>query len=197
VRTISDEAFLEWASGNGLGLDPKYPHSASLQYRDGAEARFWGVPEDPQERPYFLTSLLELMGDWQSCFAWRHRGRWPEADVFEPGRMNDAVEMRLLQGLGMPMGSRDVVVFERGELPTLIALLFTTSVFGFTVNEDLYVVPDHARHVLETDHHDVIHVSFRDANEVGRWIAEMARRGYELPDELPDETFKRPPWMPE
>jgi hypothetical protein len=29
------------------------------------------------------------------------------------------------------------------------------------------------------------------------WISKMAGRGFNLPEELPDETFKRPAWLPE
>ena len=107
------------------------------------------------------------------------------------------MELRILKGLGMPLGTADVVAFDRSDFDTLVTLLFSTTVFGWSVGEDLYVVPDHARHVLQTDHHDVIHVSFRTFDEIGRWVSEMAQRGFDLPDELPDETFKRPSWMPE
>jgi hypothetical protein len=70
-------------------------------------------------------------------------------------------------------------------------------VFGWSVAEDLYVVPDHGRYILQTDHHDVIHVSFHDARHVQHWVSEMARRGFDLSEDLPDSTFKRPSWMPE
>ena len=197
MRTVSEHEFLRWADGKGIGLDPQYPGSAVLEFQGGSEARFWSVPPEPERRPYLIASLLELMGDWQTCYAWRHLGSWPDPSTVNARRVNDVVELRILRGLGMPLGTADVVTFDRNDLDTLTTLLFSTTVFGWSVGEDLYVVPDHARQILQTDHHEVIHVSFGAAAEVGHWVSEMAQRGFNLPDELPDATFKRPPWMPE
>lgn len=197
LRAITEQAFLRWAAGKSLGLDPQYPDAAVLNFRGGSESRFWIVPSEPERRPYLIASLLELMGDWQICYVWRHLGSWPDPSTVDAQRVNDVVECRILQGLGLPLGTADVAVFDRGDLAALIALLFSTTVFGWSVGEDLYVVPDHARHILQTDHHDVIHVSFRDRGEVTDWISRMAERGFDLPDDVPDSTFKRPPWMPD
>ena len=85
--------------------------------------------------------------------------------------------------------------FVHDELDSLVTLIFSTSVFGVSAAEDLYVVPNHARYILKTDHHDVIHIDFRLSDEVDRWVSELARRGFPLPGDLPDETFKQPTWM--
>ena len=194
VRTLTEAAFLSWADGAGLRLDPQYPQSAVLVFRhDLHHDRFWEIPPEPERRPYFIVSLLELMGDWQECYAWRHLGRWPESA--DPRRSNDVVELRILEGLGLPLGTADVVTFERAELDTLVTLVFSTTVFGCSVGDDLYIVPDHARCIVQTDHHDVIHVSCRSSAEVERWVEHMERRGFPLPEELPDPTFKKPGWM--
>jgi hypothetical protein len=197
MRTTTEQAFLEWAAGKGLRLDPRYPHSAVLGFRQESESRFWVVPEEPARRPHLIASLLELMGEWQLCHVWRHLGSWPDPATVDIRRVNEMVECCILRGLGLPLGTADVVVFDRGDLAALTTLLFSTTVFGWSAGEDLYVVPDHGRHVLQTDHHDVIHVSFHDAGEIEHWVAEMARRGFELPEDVPDETFKRPSWMRE
>src|SRR5688572_16905985 len=99
MRTMKEEAFLQWAAERGLGLDPQYPQSAVLDFRSGSESRFWLVPPEPQRRPYFLATLLDLLGDWQTCYVWRHLGGWPDPEYIEPGRINDAVEMLILRGL--------------------------------------------------------------------------------------------------
>jgi hypothetical protein len=195
MNTLAVDAFLKWAEGAGLGLDERYPGSAVLIFQGGSEARFWNVPPTPQRRPYFIASLIRLMGDWQTCHVWRHLGSWPAPSSVRQERINDVVELRILQGLGLPLGTTDIVEFQRAEFDSLVTLLLSTTVFGSSVGQDLYVVPDHARQILKTDHHDAIHVSFRDAAEVQSWISRMAELGFRLPDELPDSTFKRPPWM--
>lgn len=194
MKTLTEAEFLRWAEQRGVELDEHYPQSAVLVFRpDCCEGRFWCVPPEPERRPYFIASLLELMGDWQSCYAWRHLGSWP--DSADRRRINDVVELRILKGLGLPLGTAQVVEFTRDELDTLITLIFSTTIFGWSACEDLYVVPDHGGCILQTDHHDVIHVSFRVPEQVDRWVSEMKERGFPLPDELPDWTFKRPKWM--
>ena len=197
MRTITEQEFLRWAAGKSLGLDPQYPDSAVLEFSRGSDSRFWVVPPEPERRPHLIASLLELMGDWHLCYVWRHLGSWPNPSTVDVRRVNEVVELRILQGLGLPLGTADVVIFDRVDLPTLITLLFSTTVFGWSVGEDLYVVPDHGRHVLQTDHHEVIHVSFHDSGEIGHWVSQMAQRGFDLPEDVPDATFKRPSWMPE
>ena len=76
MKTLTESAFLTWADGAGLCLDPQYPESAVLVFRpDPQQDRFWEIPAEPERRPYFLLSFLELMGDWQECYAWRHMGK--------------------------------------------------------------------------------------------------------------------------
>jgi hypothetical protein len=194
MTTHTEAEFLAWAERAGLALDPRYPQSAVLRFRpDPDHSRFWEVPAEPERRPHFIASMLELMGDWQWCRVWRHLGSWP--DQISPGRINDVVERCILGALGLPLGTAAVVEFTSAEFDKLLTLLFTTTIFGWSVGEDLYVVPDHGRHLLQTDHHDVIHVSFRSEDETNRWVAEMNRRRFPLPDEVPDPTFKQPRWM--
>lgn len=195
MKTLTEDEFLRWASTKGLGLDPKYPQSAVLDFQSNSESRFWEVPREPERRPYFLASLIDLMGDWQTCYAWRHLGSWPDPDDIDPDRINDAVEMLILKGLGLPLATGAVVQFSRDEREKLVTLLFSTTVFGWSVGEDLYVVPDHARQIIQTDHHDVVHASFADPDDLERWISKMSEEGFDLPDEPPDATFKRPAWM--
>src|SRR5687768_613944 len=106
MRTLPQDDFLQWAAGQGLALDPEYPQSAVLGYLSGSDSRFWLVPPEPQRRPYFLALLLDLMGDWKTCFVWRHLGRWPDARQIKlcPG-INDIVELRILRALGLPLGT--------------------------------------------------------------------------------------------
>ena len=195
MHTITEDEFLQWASTKRLGLNPKYPQSAVLNFQATSESRFWVVPREPQCRPHFLASLIDLMGDWHTCYVWRHLGSWPDPKYVEPDDINDFVELHILKGLGLPLGTASVVQFARDEREALVTLLFSTTVFGWSVGEDLYIVPDHARQILQTDHHDVVHTSFADPSELKHWVAKMSEAGFDLPVEPPDATFKRPAWM--
>ena len=194
MRRLSEPQFLEWARSRALHLDPQYPESAVLRFRDvPGEARFWEVPFEPFRRPYFILSLLNLLGDWRVCYAWRHLGSWPQS--VDPGRINDVIERTILKGLGLPLGTSDVVAFSRDELAELVTLILSTTIFGWSVSEDLYIVPDHGRAFLQTDHHDVIHAFCSDPADIDRWIEAMAAADFPLPTDVPDATFKVPRWM--
>jgi hypothetical protein len=195
MKTVTEDEFLQWASTKGLGIDPKYLQFAVLDFRASSESRFWDVPRRPERRPYFLASLIDLMGDWQTCYVWRHLGSWPDLKHIDPRRINDAVEPLILNGLGLPLGTGAVVQFSRDEREALVTLLFSTTVFGWSVGEDLYVVPDHARQILQTDHHEVVHASFAVPSDLERWVSKMSEEGFDLPHEPPDATFNRPAWM--
>ncbi len=67
--------------------------------------------------------------------------------------------------------------------------------FGWCVDDDLFFIPDHARQLLQTDHHDVIHADRGSEARVRGLVAHMAEEGYELPAKPPDWMFKRPAWM--
>src|SRR3954468_7371948 len=115
MKTVTEGEVLQWASTKGLGLDPKSPQSAVLDFEESSESRFWEVPREPERRPYFLASLIDLMGDWQTGYVWRPVGGWPHPRKIDPRRINDAVEMLILKGLGLPLATGAVVQFSRDE----------------------------------------------------------------------------------
>jgi hypothetical protein len=194
VQSLTEKSFLKWANDRGMGLDDQYPESAVLSFKpDLQQDRFWEIPSNPEQRPYFVASILSLLGNWNICYVWRHLGSWP--DSADPNRINDQIELQILRGIGLPLGTADVVAFSRAEFNQLVTLIFSTTVFGWSVGEDLYIVPDHAQHIVQTDHHGVIHVSFKRSEEISSFVAEMDGRGFPLPEDVLDETFKRPEWM--
>jgi hypothetical protein len=194
MRTFGEADLLAWAESRAMGVDRRYPASAILTFRpDSGHDRYWCVPPKPERRPYFIASLLDLLGEWNSCFVWKALGSWPASAI--PQRTNDVVHLRILKGLGLPLGTADAVEFSRPEIDSLVTLLFLTTIFGWSVGDDMYVIPDNGRYIMKTDHHDVIHVSFRDTEDLDRLVEAMAGRGFALSDDLPDETFKPAPWM--
>jgi hypothetical protein len=110
--------------------------------------------------------------------------------------VNDRVEHTILSGLGLPIGTADIVEFSHDEEVALITLLLSTSIFGWSVGDDLFLVPDSAAGFLQTDHHGVVHASFRSEDTMAEFVRFMDAEGFALPDEPPDPTFKVPDWMP-
>jgi hypothetical protein len=77
----------------------------------------------------------------------------------------------------------------------LLAVLYASLAFGCHGGDDLYFAPGHGGHLLQTDHHGVVHAESRSEERIQALAAHMAEGGYALPTEPPDRTFKRPAWM--
>jgi hypothetical protein len=197
MNTYTEKTFLELMDNRAVGVDNRYPTMAILKFipENPECSRFWEIPSEPERRPYFIASVLEAMSPWTSCFAWRHMGSWPTNP--DPLRLNDRIEFGILKSIGLPMGTADIIEFGFSEIDLLITLIFSTSIFGWSINEDLYVVPDTAKYIIKVSHHEAIHVSFRNSSDMESFIRFMAERGFPLPDEVPDDTFKQPEWMKE
>ncbi len=193
MTTLHENEILKWGCQNGIEVDAGYPQSAILSFKSAPDLkRFWVVPREPERRSYFLAVMLHLLGEWQSCYVWRHLGSWPEEAYPNP---NARVEFQILKGIGLPMGTAAIVQFDQAEVDPLLTLLFSTTVFGWSVGEDLYVVPDHAQQIMRVSHHDVVHVAFRQVDDLQRFVHGMTEEKFPLPDHVPDATFKVPDWM--
>jgi hypothetical protein len=194
MQGVPGENFLRWAAGVGIDFDPRYPDSGCLRLvppRD--HARFWVLPSDPASWPHFIASLLEGLDEWPTGFLWPRSGAWPSCGQSQS--YNEGVREVVLRGAGIPDSWTGAIRFDRGEEDALIAVLFAYLAFGWCVDDDLFFVPEHGRQLLQTDHHDVIHVECASEERVQKLITHMAEAGYELPNELPDWTFALPAWM--
>jgi hypothetical protein len=94
--------------------------------------------------------------------------------------------------LGVPSGWAGAIEFDADDRDRLIALLVMQLLEPIN---DLYVLPLAANGLLQFSHHDVVHVSCATAEGIESVVNAMSSARYELPDEPPDATFKRPAWM--
>jgi len=194
METVPGENFLQWAAEGGIGFDPRFPESRCLSFLPPREhARFWVLPPDPATWPYFAASLLNGLDQWASGLLWPRSGRWP--DPAQSQSYNEGVRDVLLRGAGIPGGWAGAVRCGHDEEDALLAVLYAYLAFGWCVDDDVFFVPDHGRQLLQTDHHDVIHVQCASEERVQMLVDHMTKAGYELPVEPPDWTFKRPAWM--
>jgi len=97
-------------------------------------------------------------------------GSWPSA--VDPRRINDVVELQILTGPGLPLGTARVVAVARDELEKLVTLIFSTTIFGWSVGEDLYKVREVIR-LLETEGWVLVstersHRQFKHPTKLGR-----------------------------
>lgn len=193
MEAIPTAQFLTWAGGLHLGPHPDYPdHLALLPPTD--HARFWVLPCNPATWPHFVSAILDGLNPWVTGYLWPRSGRWPAAA--DHLTRNERVRQVTLRGAGISDGWAGAVRFDRAEVDVAVAVLCAFLTYGWHSPDDVWFVPDHGRQIVQTDHHDVIHVECRDEARVLALVEHMAGMGYGLPAEPPDATFKWPAWMP-
>jgi hypothetical protein len=194
MEGIEEKTFIEVIRQLGITVDTRYPDTAELGFGKGSEiSRFWEIPKEARRIPYFVETILSALDAWESMYVWKHMGSWFTSIKGE--RLNDDVQAVIYQGIGIKENNANILKFTRNELTELVTLTFNQLVFGWHVGDDLYIIPDHGRQMIKTDHHDVVHVSVSDKSTMEKFINTMAAKGFELPEDIPDETFKRPGWM--
>ncbi|HEX4795683.1 MAG TPA: hypothetical protein VH370_17975 [Humisphaera sp.] len=194
MELLPADQFLPWARTMGIILDPVYSTPKCLVYQsDATERRWWNTPADPEEITRFLSHLLNGLGPWRFCSVWRRGGSWPNLD---PPRNRLEASRRLVEiGPAIPHGFAGAVKYTADELSHLVGRVAAHVKSGWCVQDDLFIIPDDGQHILQTDHHGVVHVSCLDGTSMKRLIEHMANTGYSLPTEPLDWTFKWPSWM--
>lgn len=192
MQPVSAEAFHTWAAGSGVGRHAVYP--ADLCFPSGTEhARFWVLPGDQHTWPHFIAAFLGGLDPWNWGCLWPRAGRWPVPH--EPPQRNERVRRVLLPDLVPLAGQSLALRFEASELDQLTACLFGFLAFAAQGADDLYFIPEHGQQIIQTDHHEVVHVACREEPRIGQLVSHMSRQGYDLPTEPPDWTFRWPTWL--
>jgi hypothetical protein len=190
----SNEDFLAWTTTRGIALDARYGPPQCLVYlREDAPRRFWECPKGRRELTRFVQHVLAGLDPWEICCLWPRGGRWRDP---RPARNRTAeIRSRVTYGLPVPDRFEGAVEFVPHEVEQLGAWVLRMIREGCCVRDDLFIVPDHGRQLINTDHHGVVHVACQETARLLQFIEHMTLGGYELPQDLPDATFKRPSWM--
>ncbi|PYR48027.1 MAG: hypothetical protein DMF89_17360 [Acidobacteria bacterium] len=85
--------------------------------------------------------------------------------------------------------------FNNHETRDLLLLVANYYVFAWSAGEDLNILPDDGSCILMVSHHGELQGDFPDSQRLDAFVAFMEAKGYPLPDDAPDETFKIPKWM--
>ena len=190
MQPVSADTFLEQAAMAGIGYDPRYPAAESLIFLPPNEhSRFWVRPEQPSRWPHFVASLLSAAGG-DKVLACPRQGTWP--NLVTALYALDRTQAVITTALGVPSGWRGAIAFDNNDRDRLIAILVMQLLEPIN---DLYVLAPAGTAFLQFSHHDVVHVSCATSAGIESVVNAMSAARYELPDELPDATFKRAAWM--
>ena len=194
MKLVPDNQFIEWLEAGGIRNDPRWPRSQSLTFgEDHDHTRWWLPPEVVSDLPGFITTALELSssnGPYWLCR--RGGGTWYDGD---DGTVRNQIIDRMVAITGVPSDFSGALGLETSEWRDLLILTAAYFVFGWSVGEDLYIIPDDRSCILMIDHHGTLSIHCESNERLEAFSQGMREAGHELPDHLPDATFKRPDWM--
>lgn len=194
MKTITRNALLQLAAERGITLNPRYPHSEYLFFQDNpGEFRYWEYPKEAARVPHFINAVVKTMGGEQRHWLYPVRGSWSlgaDAEAWPQYR----IWKTLLRSMGVADDFVGAVAVDPEERDLLLAFLFLQTLLGSSVYIDSYLIPDTGNGLLFFEHHEVVHLHFRNPERLRASVDLMEAEGYSLPIEPPDETFKPITW---
>ena len=192
MKLLTEIELKDWLKSRQLSWDEKYGYIDFVG--SASDGRFWCLPAHGRRIVYFLAIILDSLDPWQYLILCK-QGATGWYEVGESTGVIEDVHDQILVSTGVPRDFQGAIRFEPSEKPLILTLLFNQLLFGWCVWDDVYVIPDHARQIVKTSHHDVVHVDFNDPSRIAAFAKRMSEEKFELPQEVPDGTFKIPHWM--
>ena len=189
MQLLENDTFLDSMREAGITVQSGWFRLSFGRYEE--TDRFWVWPWPPHDIIALFAAVLEYPTAAVYCDAWRPGGVWVEEDP----SYTDSIREVLLRGHSIPPDFRGALRFDSSEVTSLIALFLAFATAGWNINDDLCVVPDHRQFLVRVSHHAVLHVECSTPELIEGLVAHMAERGWRLPTEVPDATFKIPSWM--
>ena len=187
MELIEQPAFQEWAHSRGIGLDPRFPRSDSLSFRDSLDTwRFWEPPSIPSDLPHFVNAALEGASPSGTFLLYR-RGGGPWFDGSDTPLQNQVLAL-IAGAVGIPMTFEGALRFRAAERRDIWALVLAYYVCGWGVGEDLYMIPEEAGCFLMTSHHGQLYGHFPSQAAMDAFASAMANAGWAEPNDRPDSS---------
>ncbi len=139
MKAIPDSDFRRTLEDHWIEQNLKSPRVANPKQSNN---RFWINPPSGRRRPYYLSCLLGLLDDWETCTVWRPTGSWGAPYEVELDRAETFVDHGMMRRLNIEIGSSHALEYGRSEFEQLMILLFISS-FSWSTGEDTFVIPDH------------------------------------------------------
>jgi len=175
MNLIPEAEFARWRSDVDILPHPRFP--SSLAFRQAPDCQQSWLPAGRiTDLPGFLQTAVSLArGDGSVCLYRKGGGAWYEGDDAPIG--NHIID-RVLQGLGIPRDFEGAISFVGREWRDMYLLISTFFVWGWSVGEDLYIIPENVSCVLMTSHHGELFAMFPGTEALAQFQAAMASSGH-------------------
>jgi hypothetical protein len=156
---IATDEFVRRVGARGVSYDGR----RHLNVGTRSLVRFWSAPTASRALAKFAAHVLAGFDPWSDFYLWPAGGVWH----------SDPPVARV------PAGYDGAIAFSAGQRRQLVSAVYAAARSANSVEEDVYLVPDHGRQMAFWSHHDLVHVSFADLARVAQFEVHMATAGYE------------------
>lgn len=173
MQILEDVRFFGWLQHRGIIADPERGTGDRLTFAEGAPVeRRWRPGGIVSDVPDFVRAMLTAAMAGGPWWLWR-RGGGPWMDEFgEEGGMRNGALDRMLEALGYG-GASGALRLGAKELPDLWLIVNAFFVFGWSVGEDLYVIPEDCSCVLLFSHEGHVEAAFPSAERAAEFAAAL------------------------
>jgi hypothetical protein len=178
MQLILKRVFLSRVAKHGIILDPKHPDYQDLIYPGVVDCtRFWLPP--PTELLNFVITVLDSASTTGPFYLYRRFwGTWHYGK--ESGR-NQIID-RMISPINIPNDFRGALKLEHNEWGDLLTIISAHYVFAWSVDEDLYIIPDSGDCILMISHHGQLNGSFPNEKRLKEFTEAMEAEGFSLPE---------------
>lgn len=195
MQSIPEATFREWLAAAGIVRHPTWGNTDSLCFADADDySRFWFPSFVPSDLPGFLGTAFRALSAAGPYYLMRRGG----GDFYEDltsAPLGNHVINDTLRMCGVPAQASGGLRLATEEHKSLLAIVLAFYIHGWSIGEDLYVFSEERDAVLMTSHHGELAGHFPSAERMEGFRTQMLEAGYDLPDQVPDETFKSPAWL--
>jgi hypothetical protein len=151
-------------------LDARYAPPQTLAFQGGPKGEWSAeLPGDAKAVPRWIASLIDAVRPEKSVYLYPRDGGWKSGDS-----QKLFLQSAIFKSCGIAPVGNEVIVASESERDAVEALFFMSLVYGGTVSDDIFLVPDHSKIILYADHHSAIHAEFRDEDFMMKYLIEVS-----------------------
>jgi hypothetical protein len=175
MQLLLDADFTKWRAAAGIANHPRFPLNLVFS-QDPKGQRSWLPTGRITDLPGFLQAAVTLVSDQGPVLLYRKGGdTWYEDEGAPIG--NHIID-RVLEAVGVPRDFHGALAFDNHEWRDLYLVISTFAVWGWSVGEDLFIIPKNGSCVLMTSHHGELLANFPSAEALEQFRKSMEGAGH-------------------
>jgi hypothetical protein len=175
MQLVAEDEAEQWMAEGGIGRHPRF--RLSLAYSQAPDLQESWLPTGRiTDLPGFLQTAVSLAAGGGPILLYRKGGgSWYEGDDAPIG--NHIID-RVLEAIGVPREFAGALSFDATEWRDMYLVISTFFIWGWSVGEDVYIIPGSRTCLLMTSHHGELFATCPTVEALAAFAADMARRGH-------------------